>query len=306
MPESLGNFPLICFIYLFQKIKIPSIFEVEVSNLNCFYFSPKPSPRGLEISKPCGRTSPNPRLCGAKVARCSVHLGVCHLFPQAILDTFHLGEDQQVGTKEQGPNARGSPRAWNCWVFLFFAWWLEKWSFSGSGGSEMKAHGRTSDRKCYCSWLKFWTRWMLFFGEIHGEVFHQRQVQDARWRMSLTRSRMETTAPLETSPRKPIKPVLVWVSWDHGDLQWIHVFICLYDISERFGVHHVYIVGVFLLKKMCMSSVRLAFSSQLISDKIKLQKFILPVHLMAQSKPFNNRVFFSSADRRNILRKGDD
>ena len=32
------------------------------------------------------------------------------MFPQAILDTFHLGEDQQVGTKEQGPNVGGSPK----------------------------------------------------------------------------------------------------------------------------------------------------------------------------------------------------
>ena len=33
----------------------------------------------------------------------------------------------------------------------------------------MKAHGRTSDRKCYCSWLKLRTRWMLFLAKFMGD-----------------------------------------------------------------------------------------------------------------------------------------
>lgn len=32
-------------------------------------------------------------------------------------------------------------------------------------------HGRTSDRKCYCLWLKFWTRWMLFLAKFMERYF---------------------------------------------------------------------------------------------------------------------------------------
>lgn len=146
----------------------------------------------------------------------------------------------------------------------------------------------------YCFTCPRSTTWDCTCWNNHpGMVNHQSTrsfislVQDARWRMSLTRSRMETTSPFETSPRKPIKPVLVCVSWDHGDLQWIHVLWHVWKICSPSSLH----CGSFF-EKHVQSSVRLTFSSQLISDKIKLQKIILPVHLLALSKPFNKAACF--------------
>ena len=147
-----------------KKKKSTLNFEVEVSNMKCFFLQP---PRKMTSTGGCLKLRPFPTQdSGAKVMACSVDLGGCHEFPQAIFHTFHLGtKENAIFGRKKRFQRRGSVGGFSTFGFGEN---LPQFLAFRKLGSKIKARRRTSD-----------TRMLLFMAEILSQldVFFSGEIQ---------------------------------------------------------------------------------------------------------------------------------